>query len=1040
MAPPITIEALKLEGFRAYLQPQTVNLYRGKKPLSLAVFAPNAKGKSSLVDAFEYYFSEEATLARLGKRSAQTHAGPLAMEHVDAKENGVTPSVHFWFRQDNDNFDEARPVSTAAPPLPEAGKRLLSCTKLPFIIRGHELRGFVEETTPENRYKEMASWFALDPLLTIQQNLRLLRRQIKQKAESKTEANERLRDLKRTTKATISAWDEAKVCVWLNTNVLAHLDNTLTLAELTDKDAGYQELVKRKAAEGERIGLAALNRLVMQIEALFKAPEDEGEDPSGTIVAFEKAVSLHAAAVAHAAAERAKSSQAVFNDVWASAKTLFENKDADFDACPVCDTDFASSPHGSREKVHVSLDTKLGDLGEYRNAESELQEATRALDEAVRALKADLEASTSNLKDAGFEEKAKRVVAYLEKVKAWKVGDKARDSTEAVQELNALPASITTERDRIEKQQGEHTYANALKVADDLIQIRSDLERIRRTKAELQALHEELNKQALAINKAIVEHTENLIGKLQDDVDDLYKDIQGDDANAPPIRFELPQEDDTNQQRVQLLIDFAENRKGVVPSGYLSDSQIHTLALALRLSAIRLFNVRVPIIVLDDVVTSYDADHRKNIAAVLAKHFADCQIILVTHDEQFFNLLQDHLSPARWVFRRIARIEPKFGPCFHDHRTPDESIQARLDANESAAAEMRQAEEEWLLDICRGFGVKVVIRPVDRPYQFERSELADALASFLKRVGILPPEVPGISNTFLSSLQKGVVENFASHFSDNPYKNASVGDEKARWKEFQYFRDQLQSGDPKSVEAAILSITALGNAKSATDLASLFPTEGAISALSKITESSNRSVAEGAKRALEFLFNSLISATALIGSIDGGKGRWGCGFFVDSRGYLLTLGFVIAEQEKEISVNYSGVIYKASLVSPSSENDLVLLRIENGTFPVLCIDKNEKLHLGEEIYVVGPERNTKAWNFSRGNVEGILKRTDDTSYIKTRIDVELGYAGAPAINQRNNVVGIVAMKEGGNSIAYLLGTDRMSAFLDQYLPREEGVG
>ena len=57
--------------------------------------------------------------------------------------------------------------------------------------------------------------------------------------------------------------------------------------------------------------------------------------------------------------------------------------------------------------------------------------------------------------------------------------------------------------------------------------------------------------------------------------------------------------------------------------------------------------------------------------------------------------------------------------------------------------------------------------------------------------GILPPEVPGIANTFLSSLQKGVVENFASHFSDNPYKNSSVGDEKARWKEFQYFRDQF---------------------------------------------------------------------------------------------------------------------------------------------------------------------------------------------------------------------------------------------------------
>jgi len=103
----------------------------------------------------------------------------------------------------------------------------------------------------------------------------------------------------------------------------------------------------------------------------------------------------------------------------------------------------------------------------------------------------------------------------------WKVGDKACDSTEAIEDLNALLTSITTERDRIEKQQGEHTYSNALKIADELLQIKADLKNLRRTKAELMALHEALNIQALAINKAIVDHTQNLTGKLQNDVANL---------------------------------------------------------------------------------------------------------------------------------------------------------------------------------------------------------------------------------------------------------------------------------------------------------------------------------------------------------------------------------------------------------------------------------------------------------------------------------------------------------------------------------------
>ena len=65
MIQPITVDSLELRGFRAYLQPQTFNFRPNKKPLSMAVFAPNGVGKSSLVDSFEYYFSEEPTLERL---------------------------------------------------------------------------------------------------------------------------------------------------------------------------------------------------------------------------------------------------------------------------------------------------------------------------------------------------------------------------------------------------------------------------------------------------------------------------------------------------------------------------------------------------------------------------------------------------------------------------------------------------------------------------------------------------------------------------------------------------------------------------------------------------------------------------------------------------------------------------------------------------------------------------------------------------------------------------------------------------------------
>lgn len=61
MADPTLFHSLTLEGFRAYLQPKTFDL--SKKPC-LAIFAPNGLGKSSVIDALEFLFSEHGTLER----------------------------------------------------------------------------------------------------------------------------------------------------------------------------------------------------------------------------------------------------------------------------------------------------------------------------------------------------------------------------------------------------------------------------------------------------------------------------------------------------------------------------------------------------------------------------------------------------------------------------------------------------------------------------------------------------------------------------------------------------------------------------------------------------------------------------------------------------------------------------------------------------------------------------------------------------------------------------------------------------------------
>lgn len=789
----ILIESVTLAGFRAYLTKQTVTFSRAGTLQNLAIYAANAKGKSSLVDAFEFYLSKDATLSRLGIKAMQRNAGREALEHVDANAKGVSSEVGFSFREGKETFGEARKVSADGSELTPSAVRISGLCRIPFVIRGYELRRFAEDLTPEQRYEEVVQWFALQPLLVVQKNLRVLRRQLKQAAESNSQHEVRLRDLSRITSGSQSSWDEKQILDWLNLGVLQKVDNLLLLGGLSKADARYQELLKRKEAEEQNLGIAALQALVDAIQSNHLEPGEDNVD-GGLIAQFAHAVAKFNAASTTEQAERAKASQSLFSEVWEAAKPLFEDDRLTLEECPVCESDLSQTPSGSRKGVSLRLDAKLTELKGYRKAVEAVDAARREASRRHGALSLGLKHELKLLEESGYAHLCTATVSYREQIEKWKVGDLPPDSKAADAEGSVLSKRFVKERDSIRSEKGDNTYGQALRVANELIALKDDVDRIARLKSELHGLNVELQKQSDIVNKAIAKHIQGIISNLTGTINTFYQSIQGGEGNSPQIHLDTPVEGDTNQLRLQLLVDFAPNRKGVVPTGYLSDSQLHALALSVRLAAITMLNARVPVIVLDDVVTSYDADHRKNIASTIGTHLAGFQVLLVTHDERFFKILQDHLPRGQWLFRRIHELRPDFGPAFHDHRTTDAEVLDKLNRGESAANEIRQAEEEWLLDVCRDFGTQVVIRQLEHPYKYERSELASSLASYLnglRKSGITVPVVPGISNSFLVSLQKGDVENFGSHFSDNPDESGSIGDERARWAEFTFFRDQF---------------------------------------------------------------------------------------------------------------------------------------------------------------------------------------------------------------------------------------------------------
>lgn len=775
------IKALTLAGFRAYLDEQSFDFRSGH---SLIVYAPNAKGKSSLVDAIEFIFSKDGTVKRLGEKRSSIQGGRESLFHHDAETRGIKPSVQVVVKHSQGQVSFARsakePEQIPADLLPVTNN-----IKVPFIIRGFELRKFVEDEQPKDRYESVARWFGFEPLLKTQSSLRGIKLEIKKEIESKANVQNLDLECSKITNRNLTQWNEQKVVEWLLVNHIRKLEPDAKYSTLAEVEAHRSRFADLAAKETQATNLTHHRNLIAQINSLIAATPPKKEIPLDE--ATTALTELESAQTSYALA-KTTSANAVFDQLWTEAEKILGDQKTAIDQCPVCETDFKNAPGGSRNEVHLQIKLKLEKLSAFKSAENTLKKAQDKAKSTVAVVSDRLTAIITLSETLSLNDEKR----LLEKSKS----DLAIPQNQATA-LSTLKNQIKKLAETVEltvksqESKSTITWASVLIVLDSLTTLKKKVDLEVRRKQQLHAIQSQVTTQTTHINQQIKKYVDGLIGTLTNLTNFFYQEVQSVGGRVPAVHLVLPPEDRQVQNALELLIDFADNRKGVAPAGYLSDSQVHTLALSLRFAAIKLFNKEFPFLVLDDIVTSYDSDFRSTIASVLAKHFTGQQVLLVTHDEQFFNQLQDHLNRSNWIFKRIINLDPTFGPKYADHRVQDDLIDDEHTAGNETPNKVRQAEEDWLTDICRDFGVDVRMREVNHPYRFSRAELAIALHKFLGEVGRKPPAINAYQNPFLITLQRGTIENMGSHFSDNPNTASSLGDEKTRWGHFKEFRSHF---------------------------------------------------------------------------------------------------------------------------------------------------------------------------------------------------------------------------------------------------------
>jgi hypothetical protein len=129
--------------------------------------------------------------------------------------------------------------------------------------------------------------------------------------------------------------------------------------------------------------------------------------------------------------------------------------------------------------------------------------------------------------------------------------------------------------------------------------------------------------------------------------------------------------------QVEFTLTYDHRHRNVSPpQRIMSTSQLNALGLALHLARLKLEDQPWRTVFLDDVVNSFDANHRQGLARLLNEEFSAWQMIVLTHDRAFNDILRR--STSGWRFREIAAFSPRGGPQLSDSE-PRRALRARLD-------------------------------------------------------------------------------------------------------------------------------------------------------------------------------------------------------------------------------------------------------------------------------------------------------------------------------------------------------------------------
>src|SRR5436189_2581422 len=167
------------------------------------------------------------------------------------------------------------------------------------------------------------------------------------------------------------------------------------------------------------------------------------------------------------------------------------------------------------------------------------------------------------------------------------------------------------------------------------------------------------------------------------------------------------------------------------------------------------------------------------------------------------------------------------------------------------------------------------------------------------------------------------------------------------------------------------------------------------------------------------LFEQADKAVVKIYGIDEHSPICGTGFFVDPTGTLYT-AYTVGGEAGNFTVEFDGKKYPARQLVADIRSGTAILKVDETT-PALPVGKSEELELASPVISIGyPLDLPKTPNFGwmAGFDRKCLGRYFSTIHLRVNAPTQRGEAGAPLLNMKGEVVGIVVSGLENNAACY----------------------